>query len=133
MKDKENIIMEKCIYDEKNGLSYTLSEDGYYYPDLALLEQEYEIGRFGRKHADYLKEHKYVTYMQLLNSGKLNEYLHKIDTQAKDMFERLIKKYAKMQGVTEQLKADKYMEWVGRMNNIRNAVKEIIYSELIYQ
>ena len=125
--------MEKCIYDEKNGLSYTLGEDGYYYPDLALLEQEYEIGRFGRKHADYLKEHKYVTYMQLLNSGKLNEYLYKIDTQAMEMFEQLIKKYAKMQGVTEQLKADKYMEWVGRMNNIRNAVKEIIYSELIYQ
>lgn len=125
--------MEKCIYDEKNGLSYTLGEDGYYYPDLALLGQEYEIGRFARKHADYLKEHKYVTYMQLLNSGKLNEYLYKIDTQAMEMFEQLIKKYAKMQGVTEQLKADNHMEWVERMNNIRSAVMEIIYSELIYQ
>lgn len=125
--------MEKRIYDEKNGLSYTLGKDGHYYPGLVLLKQEYEIGRFGRKHVDYLKEHKYVTYIHLLNSGKLNEYLHEIDTQANEMFERLLKQYAKMQGVTEQFKADNHMEWVERMNNIRNAVMEIIYSELIYQ
>lgn len=124
--------MEKHTYDEKNGLQYTLGGDGYYYPNLVLLEQKYEIGRFGRKHADYLKKHQNSTYTALLCSGRLNEYLQDIDTQAQEMYERLIKQYSKVQGITEQLKEENQMEWVGKMNNIINIAEEITMSELIY-
>lgn len=125
--------MEKHIYDERNGLHYTLNEDGYYYPDLALPEKKYEISRFGRKHLAYLQNHKKTVYTELLTSGKLNAYLHDIDTQANNMHERLIKQYSIAQGVTERLKEKNQMEWVQRMNCIRNAVLEVIYSELIYR
>ena len=80
----------------------------------------------------YLKEYHRLTYTNLLTNGRLNEYLAEIDKQAKDMFFRLVKEYADRQGVTEQLKADKPLEWVQRMNNIRNAVGEIVNAELIY-
>lgn len=124
--------MGKHIYDEKNGLQYTLGGDGYYYPNIVLLEQKYEIGRFGRKHADYLKKHKNSTYTALLCSGRLNEYLQDIDTQAQEMYERLIKQYSKVQGITEQLKEENKMEWVGKMNNIKNCVEEVVLREQIY-
>lgn len=80
----------------------------------------------------YLKEYHRLTYTNLLTNGRLNEYLAEIDKQAKDMFFRLVKEYADRQGVTEQLKADKPLEWVQRMNNIRNAVGEVVNAELIY-
>lgn len=124
--------MEKHIYDEKNSLHYTLGEDGYYYPDLAQSEQKYEIGRFERMHLEYLKNHNKAIYSELLISGRLNEYLHDIDMQAKEMYERLITQYAEAQGVTEQLKAENQMEWIGRMNNIRNCVEEVVLREQIY-
>lgn len=123
--------MEKCIYDEKNGLSYTLGEDGYYYPDLALPEQ-YKIGRFGRKHLDYLKKHRKTVYMELLTSGKLNAYLHGIDIQAQEMYERLVMQYAEAQGVTEELKSTDQMSWVSQMNNIKDCVEEFVLKELAY-
>lgn len=80
----------------------------------------------------YLKEYHRLTYTNLLTNGRLNEYLAEIDKQANDMFFRLVKEYADRQGVTEQLKADKPLEWVQRMNNIRNAVGEVVNAELIY-
>ena len=100
-----------------NDITYTKHGD-YYLPDLLLPTSEYEIGRFGRMHGEFLKQHRKITYTNLLTSGKLNQYLYDVDIQAQEMFERLITEYAECQGVTEQFKADNQMEWVGRMNNV---------------
>ena len=87
---------------------------------------------WGQRHRRYLKEHRRTTYAPLLPSGKLNGYLADIDRQAEEMFSRLVKQMAEVEGVTEQLKADNQMEWVGRMNSIRSRAMEIVNSELIY-
>ena len=98
--------MEKRIYNEKNGIRYTLQGD-YYLPDLKLPDEENKpIGLWGQRHARYLKQNHKVLYMNLLTSGKLSSYLADIDKQAEDMFFRLVKQMAKREGVTEQLKAD---------------------------
>lgn len=124
--------MDKYIYDNNNGLWYELIGD-YYIPCLTLpTEEEKPIGIYGQRHLRYLKEYHRATYTNLLTSGKVNGYLAEIDEQAKDMFFRLVKEYADRQGVTEQLKADKPLEWVQKMNNIRSAVGEVINMELIY-
>ena len=124
--------MEKYIYDESNGLWYELQGD-YYIPCLALLaDTEKPIGLWGQQHLDYLKEHKRLVYLNLLTSGRLNEYLVSVNEQAEDMFFRLVKEYADKQGVTEKLKAEKQFEWIGKMNNIRACVREIIENEIIY-
>ena len=81
----------------------------------------------------YLKEHKRLMYLNLLTSGRLNEYLASVNEQAKNMFSRLVKEYADRQGVTEQLKAENQLEWVGRMNNIQACVREIVDKEMIYR
>ena len=123
--------MEKRIYNEKNGIRYTLQGD-YYLPDLKLPDEENNpIGLWGQRHARYLKQNHKVLYMNLLTSGKFNSYLADIDEQAEDMFFRLVKQMAKREGVTEQLKADNQMKWVARMNNIRNRATEIVKGELI--
>ena len=123
--------MEKRIYNEKNGIRYTLQGD-YYLPDLKLPDEENKpIGLWGQRHTWYLKQNHKVLYMNLLISGKLNSYLAEIDEQADDMFFRLVKQMAKREGVTEQLKADNQMKWVARMNNIRNRAKEIVNNEII--
>ena len=87
---------------------------------------------WGQRHRRYLKEHRRATYAPLLTSGKLNGYLADIDRQAEEMFLRLVKQMAEVEGVTEALKAADPMEWVGRMNNIRSRAMEIVNSELIY-
>ena len=124
--------MEKRIYNERTGISYTLQGD-YYLPDLALPEQEDKpIGLWGQRHLRYIKQHRKILYTNLLTSGKLNEHITDIDKQAEDMFFRLVKQMAEREDVTEQLKADKQMEWVARMNNIRSRATEIINNDLIY-
>ena len=124
--------MEKRIYNEQTGISYTLQGD-YYLPDLALPEQEDKpIGLWGQRHLRYIKQHHKVRYTNLLTSGKLNGYLADIDKQAEDMFFRLVKQIAEREGVTEQLKADNQMEWVARMNNIRSRTTEVINNDIIY-
>ncbi len=125
--------MEKHIYNEQTGISYTLHGD-YYLPDLALSDEEkgVEIGVWGQRHLRYIKQHRKVLYLNLLTSGKLNGYLADIDKQAADMFSRLVKQMAERAGITEQLKADNQMEWVGRMNSIHNRAIEIVTQELIY-
>ena len=80
----------------------------------------------------YLKEYKQLVYLNLLTSGRLNEYLSSVDEQAEDMFFRLVKEYADRQGVTEQLKAENQLLWVQKMNNIRVCVREVVNSEMIY-
>ena len=124
--------MEKVIYDEKNGLWYELQGD-YYIPCLKLPEEEQQpIGIWGQRHLRYIKENRKILYLNLLTSGKLNGYLADLDKQAEEMFSQLLKQMAEREGVTEKLKADNQMEWVGRMNNIRNRVTEAVNIELIY-
>lgn len=101
-------------------------------PNLILpAEEERPIGIWGKRHVRYLKQYHKVRYFNLLTSGELNCYLTDIDEQAEDMFFRLVKQMAEREGVTEQLKAENQMEWVRRMNNIRNIAAEIINHELI--
>ena len=124
--------MENRIYDESNGLWYA-KKGGYYLPELALpSEEEKLIGIWGQRHLRYLKEHKQFVYLNLLTSGRLNEYLASIDEQAEDMFFRLVKEYAGKHGVTEQLKAENQLLWVQKMNNIRACAREIVENEVIY-
>ena len=124
--------MKKYIYNERNGLWYELQGD-YYIPCLGLDEENTQpIGMLGRKRLRYIKEHRRALYTTLLISGKLNSHLAQIDNQATEMFDRLVKQQAEKEGVTEQLKAQNQMAWVGAMNNIRHAVEEIVLSELIY-
>ncbi len=123
--------MEKYIYNEQNGLWYELQGD-YYLPCLKLPEEpEVYIGIWGQRHRRYLKTHRRALYTSLLTSGKLNGYLADIDRQAEELFSRLVKQMAEAEGVTETLKADDPMEWVGRVNNIRNRATEIINTEII--
>ena len=125
--------MEKHIYNEQTGISYTLHGD-YYLPDLALSDEEkgVEIGVWGQRHLRYIKQHRKVLYLNLLTSGKLNGYLADIDKQAEDMLSRLVKQMAEREGVTEKLKADNQMEWVGRMNNIRNRATEVVNTDIVF-
>ena len=124
--------MEKVIYDEKNGLWYELQGD-YYIPCLKLQEEEQQpIGIWGQRHLRYIKQNRKVLYLNLMTSDKLNGYLADIDKQSEDMLSRLVKQMAEHEGVTEKLKADNQMEWVARMNNIRNRATEIVNAELIY-
>ena len=123
--------MAKTIFEEMGG-TYTQVGD-YLLPDLKLPEEEQQpIGVWGQRHRRYLKEHRRATYAALFTSGKLNSYLADIDRQAEEMFSRLVTQMAEAEGVTEQLKADNQMEWVGRVNNIRNRAMEIVNSELFY-
>ena len=125
-------MMEQYIYDENNGLWYELHGD-YYLPCFTLPEVETkEIGIWGMRHLDYMKQHHKSTYNRLQIEGKLNAYLYDINTQAEEIFNNLIEQLKKAEGITEQLKAQDQMQWVARMNNIRNSVNEIIYNVLIY-
>ena len=124
--------MAKTIFEEMGG-TYTQVGD-YLLPDLKLPEEEQQpIGVWGQRHWRYLKDHRRATYATLLTSGKLNGYLANIDRQAEELFSRLVKQMAEAEGITEHLKADNQMEWVRRMNNIRNRAMEIVNSELIYR
>ena len=124
--------MEKYKYDEGNGLWYELQGD-YYLPCLKLPEEEQvHIGIWGQRHLNYLRQNKRVLLSSLQISGQLNSYLADIDRQAEEMFERLTRQMTIAEGVTEQLKADNQMAWVGKMNSIRNRAAEIINTEIIY-
>ncbi len=104
----------------------------YYIPDLTLPEEARPIGKWGRMHREYLKEHKPIQYNCLLLSGKLWTYLADLNEQAQDRMERIIEQMKVTEGITETLKASDPMAWVGAMNNIRNRAEEIIREELIF-
>ena len=124
--------MEKYIFDERNGIWYELQGD-YYLPCLKLPEKEQQpVGLWGQRHLRHIKQNRKVFYLNLLTSGKLNSYLADIDQQAEEMFSRLIKQIAEREGVTKRLKAENQMEWVGRMNNIRNRATEFVNNNLIF-
>ena len=123
--------MEKHIYDEKNGLSYTLYGD-YYLPDLVLNEEEPIYGKYGMLRKQFLKEHRSAKYQYLLLTGQLTEHLNQIDQEAREQVEMLMEQMAEKQGVTEELKAQDQMEWVRLMNNIKASAEEIVMREIIY-
>ena len=125
--------MEKYIYNEQNGLWYELQGD-YYIPCLELPaeKEERRIGVWGQRHLRYIREHKRVFYTNLLTSGKLQSHLADIEEQAENMYNRLIEEMAERQGVTETLKAEQPMEWIGLMNNIQACAREVVNNELIY-
>ena len=121
----------KSIFEQLGGTYH--EENGYLIPDLRLpVEKEQPIGIWGRRHLDYLKQYRKVTYTNLFTSGRLNTYLADIDRQAQERFERLIEGMKQAQGITERLKEENALEWVGRMNNIRMCAKEIVNEKIIY-
>ena len=123
--------LAKFITDERTGLKYELCGDYYIIAGEDEPERE-PIGVWGQRHLRYIKQHRKVLYLNLLTSGKLNGYLADLDEQAEEMFDNLIMQYKKAEGITEKLKADNQMEWVGRMNNIQQRATEIINEEIIY-
>ena len=123
--------METHIYDEKNGLSYTLHGD-YYLPDLILNEEEAIYGKYGMLRKQSLKEYRSAKYQYLLLTGKLTEHLNQIDQEAREQMEILMEQMAEKQGVTEKLKVQDQMGWVRLMNNIKASVEEIVMREIIY-
>ena len=123
--------MKKQIYDEKNGMSYTLHGD-YYLPDLVLREEEPIYGKYGMLRKQFLKEHRSAGYQYLLLTGKLNEHLNQIDQEAREQLETLMEQMTEKQGVTEELKAQDQMEWVRLMNNIKASAEEIVLKNMIY-
>lgn len=124
--------MKKHIYDENNGLSYTLHGD-YYLPDLVLPEEEPgTYGKYGMLRRTFLKENKKGMYSLLHTQGKLVEHLNQVDREANDKIELLVQKMAELQGVTEKLKEENQMLWVGMMNNINNMAEEIVLQEIVY-
>jgi hypothetical protein len=118
---------------ELNGGTYSSTGD-YRLPGLtAPSEPEYHIGVWGQRRLDYLKNHRRVLYTNLLTSGKLNEHIREIDEAANERWETIVRQMAVAQDITEQIKAEKQMLWVGRMNSIRACADEIILNELICQ
>lgn len=121
----------KTLFEQQGGTYRTVGD--YQIPNLTLPDEpEYHIGIWGQRRLDYLKKRKRILYVNLLTSGKLNEHLHEIDVSAFERHELIVKQIMAVQGVTEQLKADDMMKWVGMVNNIRNCADEIIRNELIY-
>ena len=122
--------MQRFITAERTGIRSELVGD--YYDPCLTAEEKPLLSKYGRMRERYLKEHKRVLYYTLLTSGKLYEHLAEIDSSARDMAEYLIKKMAKKQGVTEELKATDMMRWVGMMNNIRACADEIVLNDIVY-
>ena len=125
--------MKNSIHDNANGLDYTLVND-HYLPNLtAAAPAEHPTGRWGRLHKTYLKEQHPIRYNQLLLSGELSGYLAKLDKQAEEQLALTIRQMQEAEGVTEALKAADQLEWVRRMNSIRNRAEEIVYNEIVYK
>ena len=124
--------MEKYIYDESNGLWYELQGD-YYIPCLKLPDEEQvEIGIWGHRHLEYIKHHRKDFYTSLILDCKLNSYLADINKQAEEMFSELVNQMKTREGITEKLKSENQLEWIGKMNNIRQSATEVVNAELIY-
>lgn len=125
--------MKNSIHDNANGLDYTLVND-HYLPNLtaAAPAEQHPTGRWGRLHKKYLEEHHPIRYNQLLLSGELSSYFAKLDKQAEEQLALIIRQMQEAEGVTEALKAENQLEWVRRMNSIRNRAEEIIKTELIF-
>ena len=116
---------------EKLGGTYR-EENGHLIPDIALPEQtDYQIGKYGRMHLDYIKQHRRGRYTTLLTEGKLNARLHEIDLEANKMLETIIPRLATERGIDENLKARDMLRWVAEMNNIKASAEEIVLREVV--
>ena len=120
----------KSLFEELGG-TYTLGKDGMLYPNLMIEASDRTIGKWGRMHRAYLEEAHPLLYLQLILNGTLYKHLADIDERVSEMLDRLVKQMAEQEGITEHLKAEQPMEWVGRMNNIRHRAEEIIKKEII--
>lgn len=125
--------LKNTLHDSNNGLDYTMV-NGYYLPNLTVAAptEQHPTGRWGRLHKRYLKEHHPIRYNQLLLSGELGGYLAKLDKQAEEQLALTVRQLQEAEGVTEALKAANQLDWVRRMNSIRNRAEEIIKTELIF-
>ena len=125
--------LKKSIHDNANGLNYTLVND-HYLPNLTVAApaEQHPIGRWGRLHKSYLKEHHLIRYNQLVMSGELGSCLAKLDEQAEEQLALIIRQMQEAEGVTEALKVANQLEWVQQMNSIRSRAEEIIKAELIF-
>ena len=124
--------MKKQIYDEKNGLNYTLHGD-YYLPNLEINEEEPTYGKYGIMRKQFLKEHRSARYQYLVLTGKLTEHLNQVDKEVREKVEMLMEQLAEQWGVTEELKMQDQMEWVRRMNNIKNVAEEMVEKGFLYK
>ena len=125
--------LKNTLHDSNNGLDYTMV-NGYYLPNLtaAAPAEQHPTGRWGRLHKKYLQEYHPIRYNQLLLSGELDGYLAKLDKQAEEQLALTVRQMQEAEGVTEALKAENQLEWVRRMNSIRNRAEEIVKTELIF-
>ncbi|MGK7193554.1 TnpV protein [Faecalibacterium prausnitzii] len=125
--------MKNSIHDNANGLDYTLVND-HYLPNLTVAAptEQHPTGRWGCLHKRYLKEHHPIRYNQLLLSGELGSYLAKLDKQAEEQLALIIRQMQEAEGVDEALKAADQLEWVRRMNSIRNRAEETILREIVF-
>ena len=118
--------------DQKTKIEYIKNGD-YYYPNLSIpKDTNYIIGRYGKAHLRYIEKHNIPLCTDLRLNGKLNTYLHSIDEKCNSLLESIITKLVKQENVTEELKANNQLEWVARMNNIKNRAEEIVYNEYVY-
>ena len=114
------------------NISYTKNGD-YLLPNLMLKEKvQYNIGKYGLLRLEYIKKYKLGLYFDLLVNDNLNKYLHKIDTTVMEKVQKLIKELAEKENITEELKSSNQMQWISKMNNIKNIVEEIVLKEYIY-
>ena len=129
----ENLKVKNRFIDEKTGIEY-IKQGDYYLPNLILAPEEtnYKIGKYGKMKLNYLKNNKKAEYTILFMDGKLNRYLHEIDVACENRIKTIISQLVKRENVTEELKATNQMEWVGKMNSIKNRAEEIVFNELIY-
>ena len=123
--------MKKQIYDEKNGLSYTLHGD-YYLPDLEINEEEPTYGKYEIMRKQFLKEHRSARHQYFVLTGKLTEHLNQVDKEVREKVEMLMEQMVEQWGVTEELKMQDQMEWVRRMNDIKATAEEIVYRNIIF-
>ena len=125
--------LKNTLHDSNNGLDYTMV-NGYYLPNLTVAAptEQHPTGRWGRLHKRYLKEHHPIRYNQLLLSGELGGYLAKLDKQTEEQLALTVRQMQEAEGVTEALKAADQLEWVRRMNSIRNRAEEIILREIVF-
>ena len=122
----------KTLYENLGGAYH--EENGHLIPNVTLPEPtDYQIGKYGRMHLDYIKQHRRGRYTTLLTEGKLNARLHEIDLEANEMLENIITRLAAKSGIDENLKARDMLRWVAEMNNIKASAEEIVLREVVYQ
>jgi len=121
----------KSLYEELGGTYRQVGD--YFIPDIELPERNHEIGKYGRMRHRYLKEHRKIQYTTMIINGTLYDHLEEIDRICNERIAAMVTAMKKQQGITEELKAEDQLAWVGAMNNIRNAAEEVILRELIYE